>query len=275
MKEIIFLNGKFVKAKDANVPMLSHGFFYGYGLFETMRCWNRKIVHFPGHIDRIEKSARLLEIKFPYDRNKIKRIIKQALERSGFSDNYIRLTVWKDDVEQVSISVIIKEYKPYPVLKYKKGFSVCVSAVRRDNNSFLSGIKSTSRAVLELAYSKARENNFDEAVFLNNLGYIAEASRSNIFFIRDNTLCTPSLECGCLEGITRGSILDLAKKYGVCVNEGKFTLNDLYGAQQAFLSNSLMGIMPLAYVNDKSIGAIGKLTRFFMDKYNALFKRGF
>lgn len=269
MKETIFLNGKFVNPEKANVSVLSPGFLCGYGLFETMRSYQKRIVYFDQHMRRIMESSRLIGITPSYSIGKIKAIINETVKLNGSCDNYVRLTLWKSD-GQTGTLVIAREYAPYPPKKYLIGFRACVSSFRQDENSFFTGIKATCRLMLELVYARAKENRFDEAIILNNRGYIAEASRSNVFFVKDNELFTPSLACGCLKGITRKVIFDLAKKYNIALNEGKFTLNDLYNSDEAFLTNSLMGIMPLVSLGKTSINRATKLTEFFINKYNLL-----
>lgn len=270
MKEKIFLNGKFVSLAQAKISVLSPGFLLGYGLFETMRSYQGKIVYFEQHLKRLMESSRLIGITPPYSVGKIKAIINETVKLNGSCDNYVRLTLWKSDGQTGNL-VIAREYTPFPPRKYLTGFRACVSGLRQAENSFFSGIKATCRVMLELAYARAKENKFDEALILNSRGYIAETSRSNIFFVKDNELFTPSLECGCLKGVTREAVFDLAKKYGIGLNEGKFTLEDLYNAHGAFLTNSLMGIMPLTSVDKILIKRADKLTGFFIDKYNSKF----
>ncbi len=263
----IFLNGKFVNPEEANVSALSQGFLFGYGLFETMRSYQKRIVYFNQHMRRIMESSRLIGINPSYSIDKIKAIINETVKLNGSCDNYVRLTLWKSD-GQAGILVIVREYFPYPFKKYMVGFRACVSKFVQEENSFLSGIKTTSRVMIELAYACAKEKKFDEAVILNSRGYIAEASRSNIFFVKGNELFTPSLACGCLKGITRQAIFDLARERNIIVNEGEFTLNDLYNADEAFLTNSLMGVMPLVSLGKISISRASSLTKFFIAKYN-------
>lgn len=273
MKETIFLNGQFVDSKEAGISVLTPGFLFGYGLFETMRAYRNRIVYFDMHMKRILQASRLIGIKPYYNEGELKAVINKAVQLNGASDSYVRLTLWKSD-GKAGILVIVRQYLAFSPKKYLAGFRGCVSEFRQGENSFLPGIKSTSRVMLELAYTLAKERKFDEAVILNNRGYIAEASRSNIFFIKGKELFTPALACGCLKGITRQVIFDLARKYNIGVNEGEFTLADLYKAEGAFLTNSLMGVMPLVSVEKISIGKAGRLTKFLINKYNLLVEGG-
>ncbi len=265
--EIIFFNGKFMAADEARVCVSNPGFLYGWGLFETMRAYRRNIVYFDAHLKRISGSCRILGLSLPYPPDKLKKIIAKALELNYSSNACIRLTVWKAE-KGAGISVSVKKYTPYPAKKYRDGFSACVSRFRQNEDSMLARHKSANYLLCRLSYMEAHTKGFDEALILNNKGYIAEASRSNIFLVKDNTLFTPALSCGCLDGVTRRLVLDLAKKYNIAILEGNFTLPDLFSSDAAFLTNSLIGIMPLGRLNKQRITRPGnKVTDFFRQKY--------
>jgi len=271
MKEIIFLNGKFVCFEEAMVSVLSPGFLSGYGVFETMRSYRKNIVYLEEHIQRIRVSCSLLRIKFPFATAELKIAVNKAIKRSGFQDNYIRLTLWKEDFATGN-SIIVKQYHPYSVQKYTAGFRGSVCPFSKEEGSVLASIKTSSRLLYEIAFAQAQEKKFDEAILLNSRGFICEGSRSNLFFVQGKELFTPSLECGCLNGITRKVVLDLARQQNIKCYEGRFTLSDLLTAKEAFLTNSLVGVMPLAAVEDKLIGKArsGELTGFFIARYKRL-----
>ena len=276
MGKVIFLNGKFIPGEQAQVSILTPGFLYGWGLFETMRAYNKKIVYFDEHLKRLKRSAKLLDIRCPYPPAELKDIIQRIVKINSLKDAYVRLTLWKCE-EGTDILVAVKKYQPYSSQEYKKGFRACISPFRQNEDSFLAQLKTTNYLLYRLAYTKAREKGFDEAIILNHKGYIAETSRSNLFFIKDKELFTPSLECSCLNGITRRVVFDLAKKYNIKAYEGNFSMPDLYASDEAFLTNSLVGIMPLVSVEERRIG-LGRsryrLSRFFIERYKSLYIRG-
>jgi len=274
-REIIFLNGKFIPAKEACLPVLTLGFLYGWGLFESMRAYDNKIVYFDEHLKRIGKSAKLMDIKCPYAPARLKGVIHEAVKISGFKDAYARLTLWKSE-NGADILVTVKKYRSYPSRKYKEGFHAFISSFRQNNDSLFAQLKTTNYLICRLAYGQALKKGFDEALILNHKGYIAEGSRSNLFFVKGKELFTPSLKCGCLDGITRRVVFDLAKKYKIEAFEGNFTIQDLAGSNEAFLTNSLMGIMPLASVEGRCIGrntGRRQLSSLFMKQYASLFKK--
>lgn len=275
MKEIIYLNAKFLTINEANISALSPGLLCGIGVFETMRSYNKKIVYLDEHLRRINNSCKLIGLKLKLSPATLKNGVKKTVEANCLKDAYVRLTIWKS-LSGADISVVAKKYDAYPSKKYKTGFSAKVSTFRQTEGSLLAKIKTTSRLLYELCLQEAKNTGCDEAVIINNSGYITEASRSNIFLVKNNELFTPDLECGCLDGITRKAMFDLAKEYNIRLHEGNFTLQNLYLADEAFLTNSLMGVMPLVSVEQNYIGKgrRGKLTEFLMSKYNLLLKDG-
>jgi len=272
MKEIVFLNGKFLNAREARLPVLSPGFLYGWGLFETMRSYNNKIVYLDQHLKRMKASGNIIGMRLNYSMVQLKEIIWKTVKINGFKDTYVRLTLWKS----ASGTDILAAARKYVPGERKQTFRACTSLLKQNEESLLARIKTTNYLLYKIAYLEAENKGFDEAIILNNRGLICEASRNNIFLIKDSQIFTPSLSCGCLDGITRKVIFDLAKRNHGKICEGNFTLRDLYAADEAFLTNSLAGVTPLISIEKYIIGkgAIGRLTKYFMNKYNQLLKNG-
>ena len=241
------------------------------GLFETMRAHKGKIVYFDQHLARIKKSCAKFNIRLPYSFVQIKKQIINAIKKSKLNDARVRLIISKTGAK-VDISIVIKRYNPPSYKKYKSGFRVDLVGSRQKENSALAIHKITDRKLYERAFEKAKRAGFDEALILNDRGNICEASRSNIFFVKDKLLFTPNLGCGCLPGITRQVILDLAKRKKIKLRNGRFTLQDLLVADEAFLTNSLIGVMPLAAVRKEQIKK-GAITRYFMSQYACLLRK--
>jgi len=274
--EIVFLNGKFIPKEEAKVSFFEPGFLYGWGLFETMRAYNNKIVYFKQHLQRIKDSSKLINIRFPYPLVKIKQIIKKTVEINGLQDSYVKLILSRA-AKGANTLVVIKRYKPHSFKKYQQGFRACISPFRQNEDSYFTKMKTANYLSYQLSYLEAKKKGFDEAIILNNRGYITEGSRSNLFFVKNNELFTLALECGCLDGITRRVVFDIAKRCGIKINQGAFTLPDLYAADEAFLTNSLLGVMPLRSVEDNIIGkrkSEYKITNFLIRKYGLLLKNG-
>ena len=188
MKRVIFWNGKFLSPAESIGSSLDSGLLSGLGLFETMRAYQKNIIYFNQHIARIRNSCKTLALDFCYNSGKIKRIIDRLLELNSLSDACVRLSLWKAK-EGSDILVVTREYNSPPRSKYRKGFSVGIAPLRQDENSFLAQHKTTSRFIYEANYYEAQKRGFDEAIMLNQRGYITEATRSNIFFAKNKTIC--------------------------------------------------------------------------------------
>lgn len=280
VKEKVFLNGKFISVERAKISPLCPGLLSAEGVFETMRSYKGAIVYFNQHLVRLYSSCRILKVKPPYPKSELKEVVLDTVKLNGFADSRIRITFWRQGFKEKSflsdmgVLILVKEYTPVSFSKYKKGFRICVSSERQNEYSLISNIKTINRCALELSFQEALRRGFDEAILLNTKGFIAEASRSNIFFVKANKLFTPSLECGCLPGITRQVVIDIAKRSGIKVIEGKFVLNHLYKAEEAFLTNSLIGVMPLTRVENKFIGKNQEnwITALCSEKYGLFLK---
>ena len=272
-RKIIFFNGRFVSQKEARIYVNEPGLLYGWGVFETLRSYNGNILYLSAHLKRLAASARLIGITLPFSVKKTSILIKKAIKMNCLDnkDAYVRLNLWKGN-HRDGICILAKPYQPHSLKKYQRGIKVCISDFRQNENSLLAQIKSMNYLFFNLAYAQAKKRRFDEAIILNNRGYLTECSRANIFWIKNNRLYTPSLDCGCLNGITRQIILDLAKRSKIEVLEGRFKIKALSDAQEAFITNSLIGIMPLVSIEKKNInkGIVGKMSKLFMQKYNSL-----
>jgi len=248
MKEHIFIEGKKV---TESIPLRS--LFYGEGLFETFRYKNSLPVLMDSHLDRMDMGARRLKISFP-EREYIIELIEDAVLQSQFADAYVKicllssggLTFYKS-AEKSHLLVIVKEYaSPQQSVRLK------INSFTRTSGSPLSRIKSLNYLENILARREAQDAGYDDALFFNERGEICECSASNIFWYKDNTLYTPSVDCGLLPGTTRAQILKLAKVNNLGASEGAFCLDDVMSAEIAFISNSLIGCTPVSFIEGLS-----------------------
>ncbi|MDD5245921.1 MAG: aminotransferase class IV [Candidatus Omnitrophica bacterium] len=272
MKEYSFFNSGFIPSEElpgglgeACVP----------GLFETMRCRQGGIVYLDRHLERLEGSSRKIKIDPLFSRREIKLLIARLVQMNNYPDTLVRVSLW-DNGSKSNLLISAKRYHSLAAGKYACGFSCAISRFRQQESSIFAGIKTTSRILYELSYREAKDKGFDEALIFNSRGYLAEASRSNIFFVKEKILFTPELSCGCLEGVTRKAVLDLAKRAGIPFQEGKFVIADLLAADEAFLTNSLIGVMALSRVENNLVGRkkSGGLYGYFTKKYAGLKRYG-
>ena len=268
MSQLVYLNGRLIKAKEARASIISPGFLYGEGLFETMRAYHGDIFALDRHIERLIRGARLLGLKLKWSKSKIKKAVLITLKASGLNNAYVRLNLWKED-KGSSLACFVKRLQIYPLGFIKSGAKAVISDMRVNELSPLCRIKSFNFLLYRLARQKAQGKNADEAILLNSKGYVAEGAHSNIFIVRGNCLITPSLESGCLAGITRSIVLELAQKESIDIKERLIKPRELFNADEAFLTNSLIEIMPIAKLDAKPIGSgsIGKITELLLSKY--------
>jgi branched-chain amino acid aminotransferase group I len=282
MSEIVYLNGSLVAREDARISAMDYGFLYGYGLFETMRAYEGHVFRLQRHLERLAGSAETLGIAV--DRSVLKGAVMDTINANGLSEARIRLTVSIGEGGTVpdpascgepTILVVAGEYRPLPDEVYEKGFRAIVSSVRRNSRSPVSAMKSLSFLDSMLARREARAAGVDETIFLNEQGLLAEASMSNVFLVGDGALKIPGIASGFLPGVTREAVLELAGKLGITTIEDDITLDELVQTDEAFLTNSIMEIMPLTEVDGKPIGSgkPGEITRKLMVGYKEMVER--
>jgi len=279
MSEIVYLNGSLMPRSRASISVLDYGFLYGFGLFETMRAYGGQVFRLDRHLSRLARSAEILGL--PIGALDIKGAVMDTIQANKLSDARVRITISTGEGGMVpdpstcskpTVLILAEHYKPYPEQVYQKGFRAVVSSIRRNSQSPLSRLKSANYLESILARQEARAAGVDEALCLNEKGLLAEASMSNIFLVTDGILRTPGLESGILPGITRETILELASQPGINTLEHDIRLDDVFQAQEAFLTNSLIEVMPLTEIEGKAIGSgrPGPLTQRLMAAYKKL-----
>ncbi len=279
MSEIIYLNGSLVPDDQAKISPLDYGFLYGFGLFETMRAYDGKVFKLEAHLNRLARAVKTLGL--PPVELDLKQAVADTIQANELTSARIRITVSAGEGGPVpdpitctkpTVLITARDYQPPAEEIYEKGYKAVISSIRRNAESPLSRLKTTNYLENLLAKQEAKDKGADEAVFLNEHDLVAEAGMSNIFIVSDGFLKTPRVENSILPGITREVVLELAAKLGIEAVEEDFWLGDLLEADEAFLTNSLMEIMPLVKVAGKRIGSgkPGLLTRKLRAAYSEL-----
>lgn len=252
MKDIVYLNGKFLPEEQAKISISDAGFLYGDGLFETMRAFQGRIFRLEEHLERLFSAAKVIGLKIPSSLEKLKKIVLTAVEKNIFSDAYVRLTVTHGERGNSTIAVLVKDFRIYAPKKSTWN-CVIVQSIRQNEFSPLSRIKSLNYLPMLLARKEAESKGADEGILLNTKGEICEGTRTNIFVAEERYLYTPPIESGCLPGITRKAVLEVAQKLGLKVEEKKLKIEDLKKAKEIFLTNSLIGVMPVTKIDQQII----------------------
>jgi len=281
MGELVWINGTVQSADQARCWCLDRGLLYGDGLFETMLACQGTIFRLKAHLDRLEAGAQILRIKLPLSQQQLRKAVQTTVNQSHLQSAYVRLTLTRgvggrpSQLEDSSPSTMIwvRELGGYPQQLYERGMSAILATTRRNEHSVLSRIKSLNYLDNLLARAEAEQAGADEAIMLNTAGMIAEASASNLFIVKNGRLLTPPVEAGLLPGITRACVMQLTRTQGIDLTQRPLSLDELRQAQEAFLTNSLMGVMPLTRFQDQPIGSgkVGDLTQIIAETYHQLF----
>jgi len=272
MSQSVYLNDEIVALEEAKISVLDHGFLYGNGLFETMRAYkNYHVFRLRQHLDRLFRSADVIRLKIEYSAEAIETAILETLAANALSDSgYVRLTISQGSgapgpdpttCEKPTLLIVAKPFTPYPEELYQNGAAAIVSDIRRNPQSPIPRLKSLNYLENILARFQSRDVGAQESIFLDTDGYVAEGTMSNIFFVKSGELYTPSTECPILPGITRAVVLEMASKVGITIREGQWQLEQLLAADEAFLTNSLMEVMPLTRIDSACIND-GEPVRF-------------
>ena len=283
MSEIVYLNGSLIPSSEASISALDYGFLYGYGLFETMRAYEGQVFRLDNHLTRLARSAEVLGL--PIGTLDLKKAVMDTIQANQLGDARIRIAISIGEGGMVpdpstcnrpTVLILAGHYQPYPEEVYQKGFRAIVSSIHRNSGSPLSRLKSANYLESLLARQEARAAGVNEALCLNEKGVLAEASMSNIFLVTNGILRTPGQESGILPGITRETILELAPPLGINTLECDIRLDELSHAEEAFLTNSLIEVMPLTEIEGKPVGSgrPGSITKKLLTAYRELVRTG-
>jgi len=267
--EEIWLDGKFVKWSDANIHILTHTLHYGLGVFEGIRCYagtdgRSAVFRLPEHIRRLFDSAKINLIKIPFSPQELEAATLESLRRNHLAEGYIRPLVFIGDGamglhpgdNQVRVAVIAWEWGRYLGDEgVAKGIRAKISTFARHHvNSKMTNGKTCGDYVNSiLAKREALLDGFDEAIMLDTQGLVSECTGENIFVIRDGTIRTPPLY-SVLDGITRASMIEVARDRGYPVEETQLTRDDLYVADEIFLTGTAAEVTPIREIDHRTIG---------------------
>ncbi len=287
MAATIYVNGRITGEREAVIPVLDHGFLYGEGVYEVMRTYRRKPFLYGAHIDRMRRSADMINLTVPLtDAELLARIEETAgvfYEAQGATgaaaEMYIRVLLTRGVGQMTydpaacpvpSLVIIIKPQVDPPEQAYEKGVKVIlVPVVRNHPFSINPLIKSNNLLNNSLASQFAARQGGFEAIMRNYRSEISECSQSNLFVVKAGAVLTPPIEAGLLAGITRSFVFDVGTVCGVTVRETTLHDADLFGADEMFLTSTTREIVPIVMVNDSQIGdgLPGAITRRLLAEF--------
>jgi D-amino acid aminotransferase len=283
--ELAWVNGDLVPAAEARLSVFDQGFLYGYGLFETMRSYNGKLFLLEEHLARLARGAEAIGLDRKLEGIDLGAACRETVKANGGGGLRVRLTVtggdapgfpWEGDTRPPTVVIIARPFPGYSPERYEKGYRAGIASVCRCAESAVAGIKSVNYLVTVMARREAAALGLDESILLSDRGTVAEGGNSNVFFVRDGKLLTPALDTGILAGITRELVHDLARATGIPYEEAELRPEDLYGCDEAFLTSSVIEVMPLVSVrlqDGETVtfhgGKPGEVTRRLMAAYAA------
>jgi branched-chain amino acid aminotransferase len=262
---LLWVNGKLLPVGEAVLDPLDRGFTLGDGLFETMRVKGGTVLRLERHLSRLRTGAAVLGLPpLPEDED-MTGAIARTLAANGLTDAAVRLTISRgipkhrgllpEPESSPTLVAHIKPFTGYPAELYDRGVRAVISGIRRNEHSPLARVKSLNYLDNVLARYEAETRGADDALLLNTAGDLACASAANLFLLLDGTLVTPSVTSGALPGTVRELLTaELAPRVGLEVVERTVRPQELRAAEEAFLTNALMGIVPLIEVDAMPIG---------------------
>ncbi len=280
--ELIWHNGEFVPWEDAKVHVLSHGLHYGTGVFEGIRCYETErgpaIFRHREHLTRLEKSAELYYFELPYSGEELRRATHELIRRNGLTSCYIRPLAFRGYGEMglyaqsAPIEVIVAAWSWGAYLgedSKKHGIRTKVSSWRTISGDSLIPHAKASGQYLNSILAKTESANagYEEAILLDQHGCVSEGSGENVFIVRDGILCTPPHTAAILDGISRNSIVQIARDLGYTVEERDIARSELYLADEIFLTGTAAELVPVREVDDHPIGEPGEITRVIQARF--------
>lgn len=280
----IYLNGKLVEKEKAHISVFDHGLLYGDGVFEGIRTYDGLVFRLKEHIDRLYKSADAIELKVPMTKIEMIEAVIKTLKANKLKDAYIRLVVTRGigdlgldprKCSKSTVFIITDKIALYPKKYYQKGLEIVTATTKRNFPQALDPrIKSLNYLNNILAKIDAIKSGTEEAIMLTYNDYVAECTGDNIFMAKDCELLTPPVDIGALEGITRDAVISLAKRGDIPFQEKLLKMEDIYAADEVFLTGTAAEIIPVVKIDERKIGdgKPGEITLRLREEFKKLTK---
>ncbi|MBD3246275.1 MAG: branched-chain-amino-acid transaminase [Candidatus Omnitrophica bacterium] len=262
----IYLNGKLVDKNDAKISVFDHGYLYGDGVFEGIRAYDGLVFKLKEHVDRLFESAHSIMLHCPLPKKELEKAVIKTLKKNKLKDAYIRVVLSRGAGDlgldprkckgQETLVIIADKINLYPRELYQKGMEIItVPTVRNIPEALNPQIKSLNYLNNILAKIEAVNCGYQEALMLDHLGYVAECTGDNIFVVKGGELYTPPQCMGTLRGITRDTVLEIAKKMKIPTHEHVLTRHELFISDECFLTGTAAEIVPVVRVDGRTIGS--------------------
>lgn len=266
MTATVYVNGRISGEQDAVVSVFDHGFLYGEGVYETLRTYNRRLFLFDRHARRLRRSASMIALTLPFTDDDLSQAIHATMERARFDgEAYVRVLVTRGVGELTydpkatpsqTLAIIVKPHVDPPISAYRDGVAVViVDIIRNHPGSVNPMIKSNNLMNNALAMQEALRRGAFEGVMRNYRGELTECTTANLFIVKNGIVVTPPIDAGILPGITREFIFEIGQQNGVEVHDAVLRDDDLYAADEAFLTSTTREAVPITTANGRTIGS--------------------
>ncbi len=264
---------------EASISVTDHGFLFGDSIYEVLATRRGKPVFLRPHLERLRKSAEGIALAIPYSDDRLITEIDKTLQEAGNDESYIRIIVTRgvgdididpSSCEDPSVIIFVTPPHIYPQVNYDNGINVALVSVKRNSREALNpGIKTGNYLNNVLAKVEANKFKAEDALMLNGWGHLTECTTSNFFFVQAGRVMTPSEECGILSGITRLTVIQLAKENGILIEEGKWPAEILQKADEAFITGTIKKVIPVTRIDGHPLGdgTPGPVTKKLMRLY--------
>lgn len=279
----VYYDGKIVDVADARIGVFDGGWLHGAGLFETMRAENGRVFQLGAHIYRLRQSAKVLLKPIPRENLPDDADFVELLDRNNLKTARVRLTVTAgsmqpdldEDAHELTVVATTSALSAPPPSVYQEGIPVVVTAFRQSADDPVAGHKTTAFLPRLLGLREAQRAKCMEALWFTTKNQLAEGSITNVFLVSAGVIKTPPIETPVLPGITRATILELAAELDMKTEECALTIDDLLDADEVFLTNSIMHVMPVVHVEKHDIadGRVGSVSKALLEAYRALVKK--
>lgn len=281
-EQMVYLEGTFVPLSEAKIPVMDHGLLYGDGVFEGIRVYGGRVFRLDDHMKRFQSAARAIDLNLPLSVEEIAEVVLESCRQNRLSDGYVRLVCTrgadglglfpKPDSHAPRLFCIAGQVALYSDEAYRRGLKVVTTSYRRNKATIVDPqIKSLNYLNNILASIEAHRYGADEALMLNEDGVVTECTGDNVFMVRDKVISTPPVWLGTLDGITRQSVITIARGRGYDVREVPFTRYNLLNSDEAFLTGTAAELIALTELDGQKIGSgmAGAVTMELLEAFRA------
>lgn len=277
MPTIVNINGEISPPEKACISIFDHGFLYGDSVYESFRTYGKRVILFDRNLTRLERAAQSISLEIPWSADQLKFEVYRTIDAAANeAESLVRIIVTRGEGDitpdpgncaNPGIMIIVVPLNAPADNLYRDGIAIIFSNLKRD--SYIASIKTGNLIHQVLGTQEALSREAMEAIFLTPDGYVSDGTRSNIYFVLGNKVLTPPAEVGIIAGITRSLVLEIASEEDIKIWEKKFTPFEIRTAEEAFITSTTRGILPVTRIDGNAVGSgnVGPITTRLMTAF--------